>query len=213
MTDKIRTCESGKIAEKGRWKKYPAAEDKDFGHGKFVYFICCQDSRLAVRDYKRAKRIEPDYENRSYNEHAFCNQNNIRKSKKRGISYFVFITKYRGNYYITGWFPISYWREIQKPKTKSGRTIFPTRIAFKSDKPIFLSVEDSIKVTNEKWNKWFGKNAPNNLRHMAKFVEKNSEALEELKDYFQRKEKENRNKIEEYAKEITGANLVSLEKT
>ena len=203
-----------------KWSDYPSPEEKGVGHGKFCYFISCPDSKLPIRDYVRLKeKLEPHYEEKSYNECAFCNQSGIRNLRKRGGSYIIFVTRYKGRiaesqskFYITGWFPICKWKEINLPPddwkyNKHGEVIYKTRVAYKSDNPIFLSIDDSIELDNEKWKEWFGRNFPNNLRYVTKFIRKdqyprrknkNQTILEEIKNHFDAMERKGKNKIKEY---------------
>ncbi len=147
-----------------KWLDYPSPDENGFGYGKFCYFISCPDSKLPIRDYVYERKLEPHYEEKSYNEYAFCNQRGIRHLKKRGGSYIIFVTKYQGNFYITGWFPISQYKEIpnQIKHNEEGNIIYHSRIAYKSDNPIFLSIEDSIELGDKKWKGWFGTNLPKN---------------------------------------------------
>ncbi|KAA0008068.1 MAG: hypothetical protein FE036_02655 [Thermoplasmata archaeon] len=205
-----------------KWLDYPSPDENGFGYGKFCYFISCPDSKLPIRDYAREKKLEPHYEKKSYNEYAFCNQRGIRNLKNRGGSYIIFVTKYQGilaeyqdRFYITGWFPIYKWKEIDNlsrrewKRNGEGKVIYKTRIAYKSNNPIFLSIEDSIELCDEIWKKWFGTNLPKNsslnpprpqLNYFTKFLEKDSIALNEIKNHFE--SKSNRNKINEYIREI-----------
>lgn len=162
---KSNTIENSDRNIKIKWSDYPSPEEERFGHGKFCYFISCPDSELPIRDYVYEKKAEPCYERQSYNEYAPCNQSGIRNANSRGISYIIFYTKYQGikecyrnGYFITGLFPISAQREIDK------------RIAYKSTSPIFLSIEDSIELNDEVWKKWFYKDIPKDYRGCHKFA-------------------------------------------
>jgi hypothetical protein len=187
-----------------RWADYPLSKESGYGHSKFCYFISCPDSVLPIRDYLHQGKLEPSYERKSYNEYRGCNQSGIRNARNRGISYIIFYTKYQGRkenyknrYFITGLFPISGWRKVDD------------RIAYRSDNPIFLSIEDSLELelTDKSWKKWFGVTLPrdkrgsHNLRYMAKFVERDSHASKDILEHFHKKK--NLNKIDEYIKELT----------
>ncbi|MFX1298322.1 MAG: hypothetical protein ACFFD2_26140 [Promethearchaeota archaeon] len=189
-----------------KWSNYPEPEGKDFGHGKFCYFISCQNSELPIRDYIKEKKPEPHYENKSYNIYASCNQRGIMNAYKMGISYFIFYTrcqgksqKFRGKYFITGLFPIA--AQTSVPDSNHG-----TRKAFLSDNPIYLSIEDSIKLDNKIWQKWFKESIPKdyrgayNLHFMPKFVTRNSIALKDIMNHFN--EKKTENIIDKYVNEI-----------
>lgn len=186
------------------WVPYPRPDTEGFGHGKFCYFISCSESKLPIRDFVYEEKLEPHYETRSYNEYACCNQIGIKSARKRGISYIIFYTKYQGKeakyqdrYFITGLFPISDWRKVSN------------HIAYRSDNPIFLSIEDAeeLELNDKTWRKWFEEALPRdrkdrlNLRWMAKFVRHGSLALQEILDHFERKKEHNR--IEEYIKELS----------
>lgn len=203
MGCKRRSCKTkeSKKTKDTKWIDYPSADEKGFGHGKFCYFLSCPSSELPIRDYVYRQKLEPHYETKSYNECLSCNQRGIRNACNRGISYILFYTKYQGkkggyrhNYFVTGLFPISAWRRVSD------------RIAYRSDNPIFLSIEDSIELDDKLWRKWFGKDLPkdsrgnHNLRYMARFVEKNSSALEDILGRFDGKK--SRNKIDDYIKEL-----------
>jgi len=207
MTCKRKTCQKEKlgstsgIREDARWNQYPSPNDKGFGNGKFCYFVSCPDSKLPIRDYVYEEKLEPCYERKSYNEYRECNQRGIRNAYKRGISYFIFYTRYQGKieshrnrYFITGLFPISAWRKVSN------------RIAYYSEEPVLLSVEHAKELDDKLWNRWFGENLPkdkkgsHNLRYMAKFVEKDSLALKDILNHFEKKR--NLNKIDEYVKEL-----------
>ena len=226
MACKRKPCKpkkSNRIEKPGKnkkWLDYPSPDENGFGHGKFCYFISCPDSKLPIRDYtvrkeNRKEKLEPHYEEKSYNECAFCNQRGIRHLKKRRGNYIIFVTKYhgtiakyQGNFYITGWFPISQYREILEIKRNDEeKIIYHSRIAYKSDNPIFLSIKDSIELSDKKWKIWFGTNLPKNMRlnppkpqlnYFTKFLEKDSIALNEIKDCFEDKS----NRITEYIREI-----------
>jgi len=203
-----RSCKKREVTktddeENATWEPYPSSDTEGLGHGKFCYFISCPDSKLPIRDFIYEEKLEPHYETRSYNEYACCNQRGIKSAYKRGISYIVFYTKYQGKeanqdrYFITGLFPISDWRKVSN------------RIAYRSNNPIFLSIQDSeeLELNDKMWRKWFGKPLPRdkkdrlNLRWMAKFVTNDSLALQEILDYFEKKKEHNR--IEEYVKELS----------
>lgn len=183
------------------WEKYPSPEEEEFGHGKFCYFISCPGSELPIRDYMYEEKPEPHYEEKSYNEYAPCNQRGIKNAYNRGISYIIFYTKYHGTkqnckhrYFITGLFPISTRRNLG------------TRIAYRSENPIFLSIEDSIELDDKIWRKWFETYLPkdyrkaHNLHFMAKFVNMGSPALMDILNHFKKKYK--KNKIDKYINEI-----------
>lgn len=187
-----------------KWVNYPSADENGFGHGKFCYFISCPNSELPIRDYVYEGKLEPHYETKSYNECASCNQRGIKNANNRGISYIAFYTRYRGEkrsyrnkYFITGLFLISAWRKVSN------------RIAYRSDNPIFLSIEDSIELNDDLWNKWFGKDLPkdwrgaHNLHFMTKFVKKDSPALKDILDRFDKKK--SRNEMDDYIKELKSA--------
>lgn len=186
------------------WRSYPKPDAEGFGHGKFCYFISCPDSKLPIRDFIYERKLEPHYETKSYNEYACCNQRSIKNACKRGISYIIFYTRYRGKeskyqnrYFITGLFPISHWRRIKN------------RIAYHSENPIFLSIQDSeeLELSEKTWRKWFKEPLPRdkkgrmNMHYMAKFVTKDSLALQEILNHFERKKEHNQ--IEEYVKELS----------
>jgi hypothetical protein len=190
-----------RVEEDNEWREFPSADEDGFGHGKFCYFISCPDSELPIRDYVHKGKSEPHYETRSYNECALCNQRGIRSTYSRGISYLIFYTRYKGTkngyrnkYFITGLFPISTQKKVKN------------RIAYRSENPIFLSIEDSMRLGNELWQKWFGKVLPkdnkgsHNLRYMTKFVKKDSPALKDVLNHFDSKKSLNR--IDDYTQEI-----------
>lgn len=201
-----------------RWEKYPSPEEEGFGRGKFCYFISHPKLELPIRDFRI--KDEPHYENKSYNECVFCNQRGIRNLKDNGGSYIIFITKYQGTiakyqdkYYITGWFPISHYKEIpnQIKRNKQGKIIYRSRMAYKSGNPIFLSVEDSIELNGKRWRRWFGEELPSNLRYMTKFIpkdqypygkNKNQTISEEIKSHFEKMEKEDKNMLQDYIDEL-----------
>lgn len=198
---KKRSGGAKKVGRDAEWIDYPSPEDSGFGNGKFCYFISCPDSELPIRDYVYQGKPEPHYETKSYNECARCNQRGIKNACNRGISYIVFYTRYRGKkasyknrYFITGLFPISAWRRTSN------------RIAYRSDNPIFLSIEDSMELDDRNWLKWFQNDFPKdlkgarNLRYMAKFVKKGSPALKDILSHFDKKA--SRNRIDEYVKEL-----------
>jgi len=203
MGCKPKSCEPKKleIGEKVNWSDYPSLGQNGFGNGKFCYFISCKFSELPIRDYVDAKKLEPRYETKSYNEYYKCNQRSIKNACRRGISYIIFYTRYRGKkedyrnrYFITGLFPISGQRNVSN------------RIAYRSDNPIFLSIEDSIELNDKVWKKWFGKDLPrdhrnaHNLHFMTKFVEKGSPALMGILSHFENKK--GKNKLDDYVKEL-----------
>lgn len=206
MTHKCRSYKK-KVKTKGTspgkvtWKPYPSPEEKGFGNGKFCYFISCPKTKLPLRDYVYEKKLEPHYETRSYNECAKCNQRGIRKACYRGISYIIFYTRYQGKlenfrnkYFITGLFPISAWRRVSN------------RVAYRSEEPIFLSIQDSKEIDDKLWRRWFGKALPtdnrgaHSLRYMAKFVTKDSSAMKDVISHFD--SKIDLNKIDEYIEEL-----------
>jgi hypothetical protein len=201
MRCKHKPCEKNlnKIKNTGEnieWSNYPSPEKSGFGKGKFCCFISCPDSELPIRDYIYEKKREPCYEEKSYNCYASCNQKGIKNARKRGISYIIFYTRYHGKkesyknkYFITGLFRISAMKKVN------------TRSAYRSDAPIFLSIEDSIELNDKIWRKWFKNDLPNNLRYMAKFVEKDSIAMRDILNHFNNMK--NKNKIDDYINEIT----------
>ena len=106
-----------------KWVNYPLTEEKGFGHGKFCYFISCPYSELPIRNYVKKKKPEPHYEDKSYNVYASCNQRGIMNAYRKGINYLIFYTRYqgkiqkfRGEYFITGLFPISAQTTVPDPK-------------------------------------------------------------------------------------------------
>tara|TARA_Y100000310_G_scaffold244630_1_gene249447 strand:- start:3025 stop:3621 length:597 start_codon:yes stop_codon:yes gene_type:complete len=174
------------------WEKYHPSKP---GSAKFCYYLSRPGSELPIR---KGRKGEPYFEDKTYNEKSFCNQRGIRSKK---ASYLIFITRYKGkkkNYkngvFITGFFPIDYFKQVIHPWKKSKKGV-----AFKSDTVKFLSIEDSINL-KEKWEIWFKTPLPNNIRHMAKFldVKKYKSVIEEIKTHFSNKP----NAIENYIEEI-----------
>jgi len=203
MRCKPKSCEPRKleIGKKVNWSDYPSLDQNGFGNGKFCYFVSCKLSELPIRDYFHTKKLEPHYETKTYNEHYKCNQRSIKNARRRGISYIIFYTRYRGKkegyrngYFITGLFPISAQRKVGN------------RIAYRSDSPIFLSVQDSLELNDKVWKKWFGEDLPkdcrnaHNLRFVAKFVERGSPALTGILNHFHKKKV--KNKLDDYVKEL-----------
>ncbi|NIQ04923.1 MAG: hypothetical protein GWO20_04055 [Candidatus Korarchaeota archaeon] len=71
---------------------------------------------------------------------------------------------------------------------------------------MFLSIDDSLELTDEQWQKWFGEPLPSdengnhNLRWMPKFIKKNSTALQDILQHFESHSEDN--KIEAYIHEL-----------
>lgn len=204
-----------------KWLDYPSPGKKGFGNGKICYFISCPKSERPIRDIYNEKR-EPHYENQSYNEYAFCNQRGIRNLKDRGGSYIIFVARYKGKLedykskiYITGWFPLSKWKKIDDLPPEEWKyneqreAIYKTRVAYKSDNPIFLSIKDSIKLDDKKWGGWFKEGLPNNLRYMTKFIN-DQNILCKIKNYFERMESEGKNATQKYIEEVRKMKAILL---
>lgn len=182
------------------WEEYPSPKESGFGHGKFCYYLSSTIADLPIRKKEKA---EPHYEDMTYNVYASCNQRSIKRAKGRGISYLIFYTRYNGNldeyrgrYFITGLFPIS---------AKCIITELDNRFTYLSKNLIFLSIEDSICLNNNKWQEWFDIDIPTdkhgyyNLRWMSKFVKRSSQSLIDILNHF--KKNSNKNKLSEYIKE------------
>ncbi len=185
----------------GPWEAYPSADEDGFGHVKMCYFISCPESELPIRDYARMGKLEPRYEEGSYNEHSSCNQSGIRNGLDRGMSFIAFYTRYegkeedcQGRYFITGLFPVAARREID------GRT------AYRTEDPVFLSIEDGLELNDATWQRWFDTDVPtdtrgaSNLRYMAKFLEQDTLAWRDVIDHFE--QRRDRNRFDDYVAEV-----------
>jgi len=104
-----------------------------------------------VRDVKGRNKLEPHYEDKTFNCFARCNQPLLRGGINRKVGYVFFFTKYTGliknfknQYFITGFYEIgkTTWINDKKP-----------RYAIKASKAKFISIQEAYpfeKLVNKK---------------------------------------------------------------
>ena len=112
-----------------------------------------------VRDVKGRNKLEPHYEDKTFNCFASCNQPLLRGGINRKIAYVFFFTKYTGliknfkdQYFITGFYKIGKtgWINDKKP-----------RYAIKASKAKFVSIQEAYpyhklvnkRILNPRWEK------------------------------------------------------------
>ena len=147
------------INTKTSWENYSGEE----GTGFLDVYYCDPRSKnypvRDVRDVKGRNKLEPHYENKTFNCFASCNQPLLRGSIKRKTGYVFFFTKYTGliknyknQYFVTGFYKLGKtgWINDEKP-----------RYAVKASKGKFVAIGEAFpydklvnkKILNPRWEK------------------------------------------------------------
>jgi len=129
------------IKDEISWDDYSREEHTGFLD---VYFCDPRSKNYPVRDVRDVKgrnKLEPHYEDKTFNCYASCNQPLLRGGIKRKISYVFFFTKYTGliknfkdQYFITGFYKIGKTTQINDKKP---------RYAIKASKAKFVSIQEA----------------------------------------------------------------------
>ena len=89
------------------------------------YFCDPKANDCPVRDVTTRGKVEPHYEDGSFNTCARCNQRYLNKALKDGVSHIFFFTRYMGSdkryrkkYFITGYFKIGQTCLVQHKKNQ-----------------------------------------------------------------------------------------------
>ena len=129
--------------ESKTWTKYISTNSSSY----LDWYFCDRKSvDYPLRDVSGRKKMEPHYEDETFNVCASCNQRYLNKAIKDGERYVFFFTKYNGRnnvlkkkfgkkYCITGYFEIG--------KTKRVNWGDDWGYAIQSKKSCFYSMEDS----------------------------------------------------------------------
>lgn len=111
------------------------------------YYCDPQAEEYPVRDVTTLGKPEPHYEDGTFNVCAKCNQRNLNRALKDGVSYIFFFTKYRGRipkykkkYYITGFFKIGETCDVHQRSSS-------TRIAVIASKLKFYRISDAFELS------------------------------------------------------------------
>jgi|GEM_PF-3227029 len=113
------------------WKRHEQKERT----GKLCYYICSEKSVLPIRN--APNKEEPNYETRTYNCCATCNQHSIKSAIKNGLSHIFFVTRYKGKIekfqnkiFIIGYYEIGYTAKMPHKKDEWRYCIKATRMSF-----------------------------------------------------------------------------------
>ena len=132
--------------ESKTWTKYISTNSSSY----LDWYFCDRKSvDYPLRDVSGRKKMEPHYEDETFNVCASCNQRYLNKAIKDGERYVFFFTKYNGRnkvlkkkfgkkYCITGYFEIG--------KTKRVNWDDDWGYAIQSKKSCFYSMEDSYPL-------------------------------------------------------------------
>lgn len=141
------------------WNIYSGKENTGFLD---IYFCDPRSKKYPIRDVRDVKgrnKLEPHYENKTFNCFASCNQPLLRGRLNRKSSYVFFLTKYTGlinnyknQYFITGFYKIgkTTWINDKRP-----------RFGIIASKGKFVSIDDAFpydklvnrRVLNSRWEK------------------------------------------------------------
>ena len=138
--------------ESKTWTKYISTNSSSY----LDWYFCDRKSvDYPLRDVSGRKKMEPHYEDETFNVCASCNQRYLNKAIKDGERYVFFFTKYVGRdkdlrekfgkkYCITGYYEISGWKEVtwevhNEHYNNTGKAV-------KCKDPHFYSMEDSYEL-------------------------------------------------------------------
>ena len=164
------------------------------------YFCDRKSEDYPLRDVSGQGKVEPHYEDGTFNACTSCNQRYLKKALENGERYIFFFTKYVGRdkdlrekfgkkYCVTGYYEISAWAEVRwKVRNESYNN---TGKAVKCEDPHFYSMEDSYPL--EKIDTKY-KSLPN-PRHARKHL--SVEDTEKILKHFSGK----KNRILDYRRE------------
>jgi len=149
------------------------------------YYCDPQAEEYPIRDVTTLGKPEPHYEDGTFNVCAKCNQKNLNKALKDGVSYIFFFTRYRGKirkykkkYYITGYFKIG-------ETCKVHQRARPTRKAAIASKIKFYKISDAFELSK------LVKKEIANARYVSKrFNESNTKKI--LKHFSKKKDQTKR---------------------
>ena len=181
----MRICDFNSNLKQIKWKSYTGSNNSSY----LDWYFCDNNVRdFPIRDVSERKKLEPHYEDGSFNAHSRCNRLLLSGSVSRNESHIFFFTKYigkikkyRGKFFITGYYKIS---KISRVPDKDG-----SRIAVLTDKPIFLRIQDALPLYK------IVKDIPKNPRHVIKRLEKKQTDI--ILEHFKNK----KNMIKEYTRE------------
>ena len=177
--------------ESKTWTKYISTNSSSY----LDWYFCDRKSvDYPLRDVSGRKKMEPHYEDETFNVCASCNQRYLNKAIKDGERYVFFFTKYNGQnkvlkkkfgkkYCITGYFEIG--------KTKRVNWGDDWGCAIQSKKSCFYSMEDSYELKKMKRDKHGRLNARYAKKHL------NEDDTKKILKHFSGK----RNKIHLYTEE------------
>jgi hypothetical protein len=135
-------CQTPVKKESKTWTKYIPTNSRSY----LDWYFCDRKSGdYPLRDVSGQGKMEPHYEDGTFNACASCNQRYLNKAKKNGERYVFFFTEYKGQnkvlkkrfgrkYCITGYFEIG--------KTKNVNWGY----AIQSKKTCFYSMKDSYPL-------------------------------------------------------------------
>ena len=177
--------------ESKTWTKYISTNSSSY----LDWYFCDRKSvDYPLRDVSGRKKMEPHYEDETFNVCASCNQRYLNKAIKDGERDVFFFTKYNGRnnvlkkkfgkkYCITGYFEIG--------KTKRVNWGDDWGYAIQSKKSCFYSMEDSYELKKMKRDKHGKLNARYAKKHL------NEDDTKKILKHFSGK----RNKIHLYTEE------------
>jgi len=130
-----------------RYRKYKSKNDKAY----LDWYYCEPESEeYPTRNVTRLRKLEPNYETKTFNACKSCNQHILNSALKKGIRYIIFFTKFplkhnknsKNDYYITGYYEIGYVKEVIHEKhggNSKGKAI-------KAKKACFVSKDNAIRL-------------------------------------------------------------------
>ena len=160
-------CETpaGSLPRARMWEQYTPKQKA----GKLCYYLCSTKSDTPVRNAPEKK--EPNYETKTYNSCASCNQRSVQAAINNRVSHIFFVTrytgtlkKYRGRCFIVGFYEIGQTRRIGK------------RSSIKASQIYFVSIEKAYEVNRKTWRR-INRNGMTkdlvNLRHATQRIDGN----------------------------------------
>ena len=145
-------CQTPAIKESKTWDNYIPTNCRSC----LDWYYCDHKSGdYPLRDVSGQGKVEPHYEDGTFNACTSCNQRYLNKAIKNGERYVFFFTKYVGQdkdlrekfgkkYCITGYYEISGWKEVtwevhNEHYNNTGKAV-------KCEDPHFYSMEDSYEI-------------------------------------------------------------------
>ena len=169
-----------------KWQKFDGRSKTSY----LDWYFCDRNSNdFAVRDVSIQEKLEPHYEDYTFNVCRSCNQPLLKAALSRKEKYIFFFTKYtgvlkeyKGEYFITGYYKISAVTTISYEKRKF-------RQAVKANESKFVKISDAFNLRQIVGTRIY------NSRRVLKRLDEDKTNL--ILRYF----KDKKNRIDDYIRE------------